>query len=536
MPEALVAPLASVSDLRAHCAAIDARLDTSEGDRRAVAGAAQGRHHRAVSVGRPAGGGAGGAQGGRPPPRRQMEVGPAGQRRHGRAAVQRRAAAWCTPITSARRRSSRRGGVASRSGDYEGAEAALTKALELSPNDPQSESLLGWAQMLQEKYDDALLNFQRVLMRQPANALARINVGYICLKKRIFGEAIEHLSKAIRLDNDRKATLYAHFYLGLVYLEREMYEDAQTFFQKTLALGPEPDRGVLRARPSAVVRRRPRRRDRDVARRSRREQVQSMGQALRGGAGDGGRRRGAAPRGLSASAAVASPRRSPGAPHSRPRRHCLPVGPWPGAPALPGRRADIRATPQSCASTSVASPSSRGRTIGDSRGRVAGRRRRRDTFPGLPRPARPRGDHRWRPTQRTSGDWVGPAVAGVGSGGGLARDRSASSSRAGRRHRPPAIPSPRCGTSSRTWRCTSTSTTCRRAGSTRGTRATRPTKPTRDDALATNVALALRGVPTLASLDSGLVGDRGGGDGQLRAGLPGGRRSGGASILRTGCR
>ena len=123
-------------------------------------------------------------------------------------------------------------------GDYEGAEQSLAKALQLSPNDPQTEALLGWAQMLQEKYDDALLNFQKVLMRQPANALARINVGYICLKKRIFGEAIEHLSKAIRLDNDRKATLYAHFYLGLVYLEREMYEDAEIFFQKTLALGP----------------------------------------------------------------------------------------------------------------------------------------------------------------------------------------------------------------------------------------------------------------------------------------------------------
>jgi tetratricopeptide (TPR) repeat protein len=123
-------------------------------------------------------------------------------------------------------------------GDYTGAEAALLKALSLSPNDPQSESLLGWAQMYQEKYDDALLNFQKVLMRQPANALARINVGYICLKKGIFGEAIEHLSKAIRLDNDKKASLYAHFYLGLVYLEREMYDDAQTFFRKAITLGP----------------------------------------------------------------------------------------------------------------------------------------------------------------------------------------------------------------------------------------------------------------------------------------------------------
>ena len=123
-------------------------------------------------------------------------------------------------------------------GDYDGAEQALTKALQLSPNDPQAESLLGWSQMLQDKFDDALMNFQKVLVREPQNALARINVGYICLKKRIFGEAIEHLSRAIRLDNDKKATLYAHFYLGLVYLERDMFEDAQTFFQKTLALGP----------------------------------------------------------------------------------------------------------------------------------------------------------------------------------------------------------------------------------------------------------------------------------------------------------
>jgi len=123
-------------------------------------------------------------------------------------------------------------------GDYPAAVQALTKALTLSPGDTQAESLLGWAEMLNEDYDDALQTFQKVLNQEPANSLARINVGYICLKKRIFGEAIEHLSKAIRLDNDKKATLYAHYYLGLVYLEREMYEDAQTFFRKTLQLGP----------------------------------------------------------------------------------------------------------------------------------------------------------------------------------------------------------------------------------------------------------------------------------------------------------
>ena len=123
-------------------------------------------------------------------------------------------------------------------GDYAAAEAALTKALELSPGEPQAESLLGWAMMLNEKYDDALLAFQNVLMREPANALARVNVGYVCLRKGLFGEAIEHLSRAIRLDNDRRATMYANFYVGLVYVERGMFEEAQAFLKKAMALGP----------------------------------------------------------------------------------------------------------------------------------------------------------------------------------------------------------------------------------------------------------------------------------------------------------
>ena len=122
-------------------------------------------------------------------------------------------------------------------GDHEGAERALSRALELAPDDPRTEALLGWALMHQEKYDDALLSFQRVLMREPANAMARVNLGYICLKRRIFGEAIEHLSRAMRAE-DKKATLYAHFYMGLVYLEREMFADAAAFLERAIKLGP----------------------------------------------------------------------------------------------------------------------------------------------------------------------------------------------------------------------------------------------------------------------------------------------------------
>jgi tetratricopeptide (TPR) repeat protein len=131
-----------------------------------------------------------------------------------------------------------RGWSAIAAGDHARAIKELERALELAPNDPQAESLLGWAQMLREQYDEALYTYYKVLSKDPNNPLARVNLGYICLKKGIFGEAIEHLSRAIRLDGDRKATLYAHFYMGLVYLEREMYDDARSFFQRTLELGP----------------------------------------------------------------------------------------------------------------------------------------------------------------------------------------------------------------------------------------------------------------------------------------------------------
>lgn len=131
-----------------------------------------------------------------------------------------------------------RGWSAIASGDAKRAVKELERALELAPNDPNTETLLGWAQMLREQYDDALMTYYKVLMKDPNNPLARVNLGYICLKKGIFGEAIEHLSKAIRQEGDRKAQMYAHLYMGLVYLEREMYEDARGFFKRTLELAP----------------------------------------------------------------------------------------------------------------------------------------------------------------------------------------------------------------------------------------------------------------------------------------------------------
>lgn len=131
-----------------------------------------------------------------------------------------------------------RGWSAIAAGDYRAAREALEKALELAPGDPDAGALLGWSQMALEDYDDALATLQSVLLRDPDHDLARVNLGYVCLRKGIYGEAIEHLARVVRSGKDRKAILYANLYMGRVYIERDMLEDARGFFRKAIELGP----------------------------------------------------------------------------------------------------------------------------------------------------------------------------------------------------------------------------------------------------------------------------------------------------------
>ena len=183
-----------------------------------------------------------------------------------------------------------RGWSAIASGDAKRAVKELERALELAPDDPNTETLLGWAQMLREQYDDALMTYYKVLMKDPNNPLARVNLGYICLKKGIFGEAIEHLCKAIRQEGDRKAQMYAHLYMGLVYLEREMYEDARGFFRANAGARAQHAGGLVGDGTRVLPGRPHGRGEGGVAHGVPGQPLQPVGRALRQGAGAAGGR------------------------------------------------------------------------------------------------------------------------------------------------------------------------------------------------------------------------------------------------------
>ena len=217
-----------------------------------------------------------------------------------------------------------------------------------------------------------------------------------------------------------------------------MYGDAESFLGRALALGPEPDRGVLRARPRTLVRREPGWRASGVARRCSRGQVQSMGIEVRGHAGGSGRRG----RALALSLFSRSRRRATAGAQ-------LPLG----LQRLDEGRFTVAAAPHDA-------PLARSLLAAAVRG---------DTFPWLPRPSAPVLIV-IAPDRRRFVELIGPHAPEYGAA--IAMPVRAANRYAGKPRRLGCRRS-RCrcsGTSSRTWPCTRRWVTCRRAGSTRAMR------------------------------------------------------------------
>jgi tetratricopeptide (TPR) repeat protein len=131
-----------------------------------------------------------------------------------------------------------RGWTALAAGDWASAEVQLRQAVSLDGTSTTAQALLGWALMYENRPDEALQLCLQVLVREPEHGLARVAVGAICLRKGIVGEAIEHLSRAAARATDGRAALYANFWLGVAYLERDMQSDAVEFLRRAVTQGP----------------------------------------------------------------------------------------------------------------------------------------------------------------------------------------------------------------------------------------------------------------------------------------------------------
>ncbi|RNF27261.1 TPR Domain containing protein [Trypanosoma conorhini] len=119
-------------------------------------------------------------------------------------------------------------------GDVSGAEAVLTRALEIQQT-ASLHNLLGIACFKREDYKLAAHNFQRALELDPLSSEYYINLGVCCFQMGAMADALKHFGGAV-LRGPKRAV--HHFFRGNTELVLQLYPQAITDLNEAIALDP----------------------------------------------------------------------------------------------------------------------------------------------------------------------------------------------------------------------------------------------------------------------------------------------------------
>lgn len=104
-----------------------------------------------------------------------------------------------------------------------------------SPEKLRAHAGLASAYLVRERYEEAIVEFTRVLQNNPNDANMLVSLGFAQLVRGEFDDAIKQLTRAIEVDPDN---FYAHGNLGLVYLNKGWQEDAEKELRAALRINP----------------------------------------------------------------------------------------------------------------------------------------------------------------------------------------------------------------------------------------------------------------------------------------------------------
>jgi len=113
--------------------------------------------------------------------------------------------------------------------DPEGAQRAAEKAIAQDPKAPQAHYIMGLIARTDNRFDDALAQFQSVLAVDPEDVASNVNVGQIYVQERKYDQAIPAFRKALAAEPYNEAALYN---LGILLTRTGSKEEGQRVLQK----------------------------------------------------------------------------------------------------------------------------------------------------------------------------------------------------------------------------------------------------------------------------------------------------------------
>ena len=123
--------------------------------------------------------------------------------------------------------------------DWQGAEAAANKALELNPGCGLAHSMKANCAMMQSKFEEGLVSFERALHLDPLSTRTNCAMGVGCWVMGKHVEAERWLRTGLELN---RGALLPHYFLMRLYLSMARYEEA---IAADLAFGEQPPSHLL---------------------------------------------------------------------------------------------------------------------------------------------------------------------------------------------------------------------------------------------------------------------------------------------------
>lgn len=113
--------------------------------------------------------------------------------------------------------------------------AYLQQKVQADPSNAQNRIELGYTYSLKGQNEQAMKEFNQVLILEPKNFDALYNIGLLQLKEERYNEALLNFQKAAELSpRDYKV----HLQLGITYRNLAMYDEAQKSLNKANTLNP----------------------------------------------------------------------------------------------------------------------------------------------------------------------------------------------------------------------------------------------------------------------------------------------------------
>jgi tetratricopeptide (TPR) repeat protein len=130
-----------------------------------------------------------------------------------------------------------------KSGDVEGAGAALKEALRIDPWDDEAWDLAGRSHAAKSETAEAMFDFERAIRLLPGSALHQYDYALALTRANRFDEAQQHVETALQTDDNLAE---AHELLGGLFERKHQLSDCAREYRRALELRPDLSRVRVR--------------------------------------------------------------------------------------------------------------------------------------------------------------------------------------------------------------------------------------------------------------------------------------------------